>query len=91
MNGKSVNLSSGKCFLTNHWYPVFTNYYFDDKLRKMLLIFVHMLTHGKVYIPLWIGMYAVVYALRQVDHLFRELLPDVCVCVWTINLYSEMA
>jgi len=26
----------------------------------MLVIFVHVLTHGKVYIPLWNGMYAVV-------------------------------
>jgi len=26
----------------------------------MLVSFVHVLTHGKVYISLWIGMYAVV-------------------------------
>lgn len=39
---------------------MFTNYYFDKKLRKMLVIFVHVLAHGKVYIPLWNGTYAVV-------------------------------
>jgi hypothetical protein len=27
----------------------------------MLVIFVHMLTHDKVYIPLWIGIYTVVW------------------------------
>ena len=39
---------------------MFTNYYFDNKLCKMLVIFVHVLTHGKVYLPVWNGMYAVV-------------------------------
>jgi len=39
---------------------VFTNYYFDNKLCKLLVICVHVHTHGKVYIPLWIGMYAAV-------------------------------